>query len=226
MRLLLVEDDAALGPQLKASLEQAGYAVDLSTDGVDAEALGDIEPYDLVLLDLGLPKRPGLEVLGNWRRRGNRLPVVVLTARGSWQEKVEGLKAGADDYVGKPFQLEELMARIGAVLKRSSGLPAGKLIIAGISLEEDTQALVSGDGVRIELTGTEFRLLRYFMLHPGQLLSKTQLAEHVYDYDGDKDSNVIEVYVNRLRQKIGKEVIQTRRGQGYIFGLVPGEQDA
>jgi len=218
MRLLLVEDDLLLGPQLKLSLEKAGYAVDLSVEGIDAEALGDIEPYDLVLLDLGLPERPGLDVLGNWRRRGNRVPVVVLTARGNWQEKVEGFERGADDYVGKPFRIEELLARIGAVLKRSQGLGAGPLTACGITVDESTQMLIAGNGSRSELTGTEFRLLRYFMLHPGQLLSKTRLAEHVYDYDGDKDSNVIEVYVKRLRQKIGRDLIQTRRGQGYVFG--------
>jgi two-component system OmpR family response regulator len=217
MRLLLVEDDAELGPQLKTALQQAGYAVDLATDGLDAEALGDIEPYDLAVLDLGLPKRPGLEVLANWRRRGNRLPVVVLTARGSWQEKVEGFKAGADDYIGKPFQIEELLARIGAVLKRSQGASVGALSLDGLTLDEDKQLVRLADGTECALTGTEFRLLRYFMLHPGQVLSKTRLTEHVYEYDADRDSNVIEVYINRLRQKIGLERIQTRRGQGYVF---------
>jgi two-component system OmpR family response regulator len=217
MRLLLVEDDAELGPQLKTALQQAGYAVDLATDGLDAEALGDIEPYDLAVLDLGLPKRPGLEVLANWRRRGNRLPVVVLTARGSWQEKVEGFKAGADDYIGKPFQIEELLARIGAVLKRSQGASVGALSLDGLTLDEDKQLVRLPDGTECALTGTEFRLLRYFMLHPGQVLSKTRLTEHVYEYDADRDSNVIEVYINRLRQKIGLERIQTRRGQGYVF---------
>lgn len=219
MRLLLVEDDRTLGPQLKSALEQAGYAVDLSTDGVDAEALGAIESYDLVVLDLGLPKRSGLEVLANWRARVNRVPVVILTARGSWQEKVEGLKAGADDYVAKPFRLEELLARVGAVLKRSKGVSAGSLSVEGITVDEETQTLIAPDGTRTALTGVEFRLLRCFMLHPGQLLSKSRLSEHVYDYDGDKDSNVIEVYVNRLRQKIGRELIKTRRGQGYVFGV-------
>ena len=218
MRLLLVEDDAVLGPQIQAALQQAGYAVDLSTDGVDAEALGDIEPYDLVVLDLGLPGRSGLSVLTNWRSRGNALPVVVLTARGTWQEKIEGFKAGADDYVGKPFQVEELLARISAVLKRSQGVAAGPLLVAGITLDEESQTLTDAQGQRCELTGTEYRLLRYFMLHAGQVLSKTRLTEHVYDNDSDKDSNVIEVFVNRLRQKIGDELIQTRRGQGYIFG--------
>lgn len=219
MRLLLVEDDASLGPQLQFALQKAGYAVDLSLDGLDAEALGDIEPYDLVILDLGLPKRPGLDVLANWRRRGNRVPVVILTARGSWQEKVEGFKVGADDYIGKPFQIEELLARISAVLKRSHGVGLGQLEIAGIVLDEDKQTVTVNSSRQVyELTATEFRLLRYFVLHPGQILSKSKLTEHVYEYDEDKDSNVIEVYVNRLRHKIGTDLIQTRRGQGYVFG--------
>lgn len=218
MRLLLVEDDEALGSQVRGALQQAGYAVDLASDGVDAEGLGDIEPYDLVVLDLGLPKRPGLTVLANWRSRGNKVPVVVLTARGSWQEKVEGFKAGADDYIGKPFQIQELLARISAVLKRSQGASIGPLTVEGISLDEESQSLTDANGQRAELTGTEYRLLRYFMMHPGQVLSKSRLAEHVYDYDSDKDSNVMEVYVNRLRQKIGAGLIQTKRGQGYIFG--------
>ncbi len=217
MRLLLVEDDATLGPRLRLALQQAGYAVDLAVNGVDAEALGDIEPYDLAVLDLGLPKRPGLEVLANWRTRGNHLPVVILTARDSWQDTVEGFKAGADDYVGKPFQTEELLARINAVLKRSQGAATGMLRVAGITLNEDTRTAILPDGRQHALTGTEFRLLRYFMTHPGQVLSKSRLTEHVYEYDEDKDSNVIEVYINRLRRIIGLELIQTRRGQGYVF---------
>ena len=218
MRLLLVEDDPALGPGIQTALQQAGYAVDLSVDGIDAEAQGDIEPYDLAILDLGLPGRPGLSVLANWRSRGNRLPVVILTARGSWQEKIEGFQAGADDYVGKTFQMEELLARIGAVLKRSQGINPGPLAYAGIALDEATQAVTTASGAQWQLTGTEYRLLRYFMLHPGRLLSKTELTEHVYDNDSDKDSNVIEVYVNRLRNKLGGDIITTRRGQGYVFG--------
>jgi len=218
MRLLLVEDDATLGPQLREALRRHGYAVDLCADGIDAEARGDLEPYDLVVLDLGLPGRPGLEVLANWRARGNTTPVVVLTARGSWQEKVEGFKAGADDYVGKPFQFEELLARLGAVVRRSRGASPGRLGVAGLTLDEATQAVTLPDGSELGLTGTEFRLLRYFMLNPGRLLSKTELTDHVYDGDGDKDSNVIEVYVNRLRQKVGRERIHTHRGQGYVFG--------
>jgi len=218
MRILLVEDDAQMGPTLQNALSQAGYAVDLSVDGIDAEALGDIEPYDLIVLDLGLPKRSGMEVLQNWRSRDNHVPVVILTARGSWEEKVQGFKAGADDYVAKPFQTEELLARISAVLKRSSGVSGGPLQVAGLRLDEDAQSVQLANGKSFTLTGTEFRLLRYFMLHPGQVISKSRLTEHVYEYDSDRDSNVIEVYVNRLRQKVGTDVIQTRRGQGYIFG--------
>lgn len=217
MRLLLVEDDPLAGPALQQALSQAGYAVDLAVDGIDAEALGDIEPYDIVVLDLGLPERPGLEVLKNWRSRGNPLPVVILTARGSWEEKVAGFKTGADDYVAKPFQTEELLARINAVLKRSHGKHSGPLTVAGLQLDEDAQKVTLADGQALMLTGTEFRLLRYFMLHPGQVVSKSRLTEHVYEYDSDKDSNVMEVYVNRLRQKIGADYIRTRRGQGYVF---------
>lgn len=217
MRLLLVEDDPHTGPQLQRSLQQAGYAVDLATDGIDGEALGDIEPYDLIILDLGLPGRPGTEVLHNWRTRHNQTPVVILTARDDWQEKVAGFKAGADDYVAKPFQIEELLARIQAVLKRSKGISNQPLTYGDLALDEERQtATVTGS--ELVLTGTEFRLLRYLMMHPGIVLSKTRLTEHVYDYDSDKDSNVIEVYVNRLRQKIGNDLIQTRRGQGYVFG--------
>jgi two-component system OmpR family response regulator len=217
LRLLLVEDDPALGPQLQAAFQQAGYAVDLATDGVEAEAVGMIEPYDLIVLDLGLPRRPGLAVLEHWRSNGHKVPVVILTARDSWQEKVEGFKAGADDYVAKPFQFEELLARVSAVLKRSQGGVAGRLQVNSLTLDEDRQVVLLPDGREYPLTGTEFRLLRYFMLHPGQVLSKTRLTDHVYEYDADKDSNVIEVYINRLRQKIGLEMIRTRRGQGYVF---------
>jgi DNA-binding response OmpR family regulator len=218
MRLLLAEDDPDLGPELQSALKRVGYAVDLAVDGIDAEALGNFEPYDLVVLDLGLPKRSGLAVLANWRSRGNRLPVVILTARDSWQERVEGFKAGADDYVGKPFRNEELVARINAVLKRSHGAMVGKLQVGGITLDEDKQCVIVANSGKYDLTGTEFRLLRYLMMNPGKILSKSVLTEHVYENDDDKDSNVIEVYVNRLRQKLGLEVIQTRRGQGYVFG--------
>lgn len=220
MRLLLVEDDPDLGSGLQMALQQAGYAVDLAVNGIDAEAMGDIESYDIAVLDIGLPRRSGLSVLTNWRNRGNQLPVVILTARGSWSEKIEGFKAGADDYVGKPFHLDELLARINAVLKRSQGRSPGPLSYAGITLDEATQMVTDERGRQWNLTGTEYRLLRYFMLHPGQILSKSVLTEHVYDFDSDKDSNVIEVYVNRLRKKLGDDLIETRRGQGYVFKAV------
>lgn len=218
MRLLLVEDDASLGPQLQAGLQRAGYATDLATDGIEAEIQGKLEPYDLVILDLGLPKRNGLEILANWRKAQITTPVIVLTARGGWQDKVTGFNTGADDYVSKPFQIEELVARIGAVLKRSTGHTVEPLHARNFKLDEQTQTVIFDNSDQCKLTNIEFRLLRYFMLHKGHILSKSVLTEHVYEYDEDKDSNVIEVYVNRLRQKIGTELIETRRGQGYVFG--------
>lgn len=217
MRLLIVEDDPALSRKLKDDLMRAGFAVDAVGNGVDGEAMGMEEPYDVIVLDLGLPGRSGLEVLKNWRARGKTTPVIILTARDAWYEKVEGFKAGADDYLGKPFHVEELIARINALIRRLKAQPGGVLTAAGLTLDEERQSVTTADGTVYELTGTEFRLLRYFMLHPGRILSKTRLTEHVYDFDSDKDSNVIEVYVNRLRQKLGKDLIETRRGQGYVF---------
>jgi DNA-binding response OmpR family regulator len=218
LRLLLVEDDTTLSAQLRSDLERAGFAVDVAANGIDGEALGDTEPYDAIVLDLGLPGRPGLEVLSHWRQRGNAVPVVILTARDAWHEKVDGFRAGADDYLGKPFHTEELLARLLAVTRRASAQTVGTLQAPGLTLDEQRQTVTDAAGNEHPLTGTEFRLLRYFMLHPGQLLSKSRLTEHVYDYDSDKDSNVIEVYVNRLRQKLGKDTITTHRGQGYMFG--------
>lgn len=219
MRVLLVEDDASLASRLRRDLEAAGMAVDVSRDGVEAEYLGDEGAYEVIVLDLGLPGRSGLEVLRNWRARGNATPVVVLTARDAWHEKVEGFKAGADDYLAKPFHVEELLARIQAVVRRHHGHPTGGALRAhDIVLDEQRQRARRGNGDWVELTGTEFRMLRYFVLHPGRILSKSQLAEQVYDFDSDKDSNVIEVYVNRLRRKLGRDILETRRGQGYVFG--------
>ncbi|KAA3627333.1 MAG: DNA-binding response regulator [Proteobacteria bacterium] len=217
MRLLLAEDDVELVARLKPELERAGFAVDVADNGIDAEFLGDEESFDGVILDLGLPQRPGLEVLRHWRERGNDLPVVVLTARDAWHERVDGLKAGADDYLGKPFHNEELLARLQAVLRRRHGRAEPLLAVAGLTLDEERQAAVIGDAEPVALTGIEFRLLRYFMLHPGRVLSKTRLTEHVYEGDTEPDSNVVEVYVKRLRQKLGNEIIETRRGQGYLF---------
>ena len=217
MRLLIIEDDPDLGPALKRDLSKAGFAADLSGNGRDGEILGNIEPYDAVVLDLGLPEKSGLEVLAAWRTKGNNVPVIVLTARDAWHERVDGFKAGADDYLGKPFHTEELIARISALIKRSKSQPSGVLRAGSLSLDEEQQVVRTDGGMEFELTGTEFRLLRYFMHNPNKILSKSQLTEHVYDYDSDKDSNVIEVYVKRLRQKLGKDLIETRRGQGYIF---------
>jgi two-component system OmpR family response regulator len=218
VRVLVVEDDATLARRLREDLTQAGFAVDLADNGIDAEHLGDVEPYETVVLDLGLPGRSGLDVLRNWRQRGNAVPVVILTARDAWNEKVDGFQAGADDYVAKPFHVEELIARIQAVTRRRHGHAEALLRVGGLTLDPAHQTVSTADGVRHDLTGTEFRLLQYFMLHPGHVLSKTRLTEQVYAFDADKDSNVIEVYVKRLRQKLGKDVIQTRRGQGYVFG--------
>ncbi|NOZ36768.1 MAG: response regulator transcription factor [Gammaproteobacteria bacterium] len=218
MRLLLIEDDAELSANLKKNLERAGFAVDSANNGIDGEFLGKTEPYDLIILDLGLPQRNGLEVLRNWRRAGLGMLVLILTARDEWHERVEGFKTGADDYLGKPFHEEELVARINALIHRSKQQHSGSIIKTGeLILDEEYQTVSNGKDIKLELTGTEFRLLRYFMLNPGKIISKTTLTEHVYDYNSDKDSNVIEVYVNKLRQKLGKQRIETRWGQGYIF---------
>jgi len=217
MRLLLAEDDQALVAGLKKDLQAAGYAVDVADNGIDAEYLGCESIYDVAILDLGLPQRSGMQVLQNWRRKGNALPVIVLTARNAWHERVEGFKVGADDYLGKPFHIEELLARLTALIHRASRQPGGQLSVNGLSLDEERQTLTTEDGQSHSLTGTEFRLLRYLLLNPGKVLSKSQLTDHIYDLDSDKDSNVIEVYIRRLRQLIGNERIETRRGQGYVF---------
>lgn len=218
MRILVVEDDPLLGERLKKDLTRAGFAVDIANNGVDAEFMGAEEPYDAIVLDLGLPKKPGLDVLRSWRSRGNPVPVIILTARDAWHEKVEGFKAGTDDYLAKPFHIEELAARLNALIRRGHGQTGGDVQAAGLTLNDERQCVTLCSGEAVVLTGIEYRLLRYFMLHPGQILSKSHLTEHVYEFDADKDSNVIEVYINRLRQKIGKDLIATRRGQGYVFG--------
>lgn len=217
MRLLLIEDDSLLAERLRHQLTSQGYAVDWADNGVDGEYMGDQGTYDIVVLDLGLPQRPGLDVLQNWRQNGNSVPVIVLTARDTWHERVDGFKSGADDYLGKPFHVEELTERIRALIRRSHDVVGSNVECGGLILDEDTQQVITQDKRTLELTGTEFRLLRYFMLHPGKVLSKTRLIEHVYEQDFDRDSNLIEVYVSRLREKLGKDSIQTRRGQGYVF---------
>jgi two-component system, OmpR family, response regulator len=219
MRLLLIEDDEVVRTTLERDLKHAGYAVDCAADGERGEFLGSTEPYDVVVLDLGLPKMSGLEVLRRWRAAGVMVPVVVLTARGEWHERVEGLKAGADDYLGKPFHVEELLARVQALLRR--GVVRGvRLACSGVELDEEHQTAIVGTRTEL-LTALEFRLLRCFLQHPGEVLSKSYLGEHVYGLDADPDSNVIEVYINRLRHKLRKDLIQTRRGQGYVFDGAP-----
>ena len=218
MRLLLVEDDPALSRFLKVGLEAAGYAVDTATDGEHGEFLGATENYDAVILDLGLPKLSGIAVLKCWRAANNSVPVIVLTARDAWHEKVDGFKVGADDYLGKPFHLPELLARLQALLKRANKHNQAPLSVEGVLLDEERQSVTVNGRQPVALTAIEFKLLRYFMLYSGRLLSKSHLLERVYDDARDPDSNVIEVYVNRLRRIVGTELIQTRRGQGYVFG--------
>ena len=217
MRLLLVEDHVALADELCAGLKQLGYAVDWLADGRAAAYQGTVEPYDLIILDLRLPGLSGLEVLAQWRAASVNTPVLILTARSAWSERIDGLKAGADDYLTKPFHQEELYLRVQALLRRSHGFAnQNQLNAAGLRLDEARQVVRSQDQT-VELTGAEFRLLRYFMLHTGQVLSKSHLAEHLYDGESERDSNVLEVHVNHLRRKLGRSVIVTHRGQGYCF---------
>ncbi len=218
MRLLLVEDDPKLGPLLAGNLKQEGFAVDLVSTGLDAEFMGDEIAYDVVILDLGLPDISGLEVLRKWRAKENSVAVLILTARDDWQERVDGFQAGADDYLGKPFHFLELLERINALIRRSNQKVGSGLSVCGISLDENRQIVKFQNGEEGSLTGTEFRLLRYMMMHQNELLSKQHLTEHIYDDVSDKDSNVIEVYIRRLRNLLGADLIKTKRGQGYIFG--------
>jgi two-component system, OmpR family, response regulator len=217
VKILLVEDDRELADGLAAYLRLHGYAVDHLGDGVEADFAGRDESYDAIVLDLGLPGRSGLEVLTRWRQGQVTTPVLILTARDTWGERVAGLRAGADDYLGKPFHREELLARLEALLRRRSGRANATLQLAGLELDEDRQQVRIDGGEAVPLTGTEFRLLRYLMAHPDSILSKWRLTEHVYEQDHDRDSNVIEVYIRRLREKIGQARIETRRGQGYVF---------
>ena len=215
MRILLAEDDAGLRARLVPDLKANGFAVDEVGNGVDAEFMGGEVAYDAVILDLGLPRRNGLEVLANWRAAGNRLPVLVLTARDAWYEKVEGFKAGADDYLGKPFHVEELLARLNALVRRGGGQAGSRLEVGDLVLDEDSRAVCVGGGDARPLTATEFRLLRYLMSHPQRVLSKQRLLEHVYDDEAERGENVIEVYVRHLRRLLGEGYIETVRGQGY-----------
>lgn len=221
MRLLLIEDDQDLARGLRRDLAAAGFAVDWADDGIDGAFLGTEQQYDAVVLDLGLPGKSGLDVLRDWRQAKLATPVLILTARDAWHERVDGLKAGADDYLGKPFHVEELVARLQALVRRAAGQAAATLQVAGLTLDEDRQQVLLPSGVVVDLTGTEFRLLRYFMHNPNKVLSKDRLMEHVYDQNAEHASNLIEVYVKRLREKIGRGHVRTQRGQGYVFPSAP-----
>lgn len=214
MRVLVVEDDADLSRQLKDALKDVGYAVDVANDGEEGHHLGDTEPYDAVILDLGLPVIDGVSVLQKWRADGKKFPVLILTARDQWSEKVAGFDAGADDYLTKPFHTEELMARLRALLRRAAGHTTDTIDIGGLSVD-NRSARAFVDGMSIKLTSHEFRLLSYMATHRDRVISRTELVEHIYDQDFDRDSNTIEVFVGRLRRKIGTERIETVRGLGY-----------
>jgi two-component system, OmpR family, response regulator len=220
MRILLVEDEPSLRAQLRAVLEGCGYVVDEADNGRDAHHLGATEPFDAVVLDLGLPVLDGLSVLRRWREAGLTVPVLILTARDTWHDKVTGIDAGADDYLAKPFHLEELLARVRALIRRAQGLASPLLRCGPISLDTRS-ARVSVDGQPLTLTGHEFRLLSYLMHRPGQVVSRTELTEHIYDQEFDRDSNTIEVFIGRLRRKLPPDSIDTVRGMGYRLAL-PG----
>ena len=216
MRLLLVEDDRNLNRQIAAALADAGYAVDKTFDGEEGHYLGDSEPYDAVILDLGLPNMDGVSILTKWRTDGRKMPVLILTARDRWSDKVQGFDAGADDYLAKPFHMEELLARIRALLRRAAGHATSEMSCGSVRL--DTRSgRVTVDGSAVRLTSHEYRLLSYLMHHTGRIVSRAELTEHLYDQDFDRDSNTIEVFVGRLRKKLGVDLIQTVRGLGYLI---------
>jgi len=214
MRLLVVEDDKDLNRQLVAALTEAGYAVDSAFDGEEGHFLGDTEPYDAVVLDIGLPQMDGIRVLEQWREDGRKMPVLMLTARDRWSDKVAGIDAGADDYVAKPFHMEEVLARVRALLRRSAGHASSEIECGPVRLDTRSSR-VTVDGSHVKLTSHEFRLLSYLMHHQGRVVSRTELVEHLYDQDFDRDSNTIEVFVGRLRKKLDTDIIETVRGLGY-----------
>lgn len=216
MRVLLVEDEAVLAGQVQRALENEGRVVDVARDGEEGAFLGSTEPYDAIVLDLGLPKKDGNAVLRDWRESGIKAPVLVLTARNSWRDKVAGLDAGADDYLTKPFQMDELLARLRALIRRSAGDP-NPIFKAG-ELEFDTRSgRVTLNGEPVQLTAQETNVLGYLILNKDRVVSRTELSEHVYGYDTERDSNTIEVFIGRLRKKLGQKVIVTIRGRGYQF---------
>ncbi|MCZ4271145.1 response regulator transcription factor [Maritalea porphyrae] len=214
MRILVVEDDQDLNRQICSALEDAGYVVDKAFDGEEGHFLGDTEPYDAVVLDIGLPQKDGISVVEEWRRSGRIMPVLMLTARDRWSDKVQGIDAGADDYVAKPFHMEEVLARIRALVRRSAGIASNEIENGAVRLDT-AGSKVTVDGMALKLTSHEFRLLSYLMHHQDKVISRTELTEHLYDQDFDRDSNTIEVFVGRLRKKLPQEFIQTVRGLGY-----------
>ena len=214
MRILVIEDDTNLNRQVKDALTEGGYAVDVAFDGEEGHFLGDTEPYDAVVLDIGLPQMDGLSVLEEWRRAGKTTPVLLLTARDRWSDKVQGIDAGADDYLAKPFHMEELLARLRALVRRAAGHASNEITAGPVRLDVKA-GKVTVDGQAIKLTSHELRLLSYLMHHKGKVVSRTELTEHLYDQDFDRDSNTIEVFVGRLRKKLPEEVIHTVRGLGY-----------
>ncbi|NGP18703.1 MULTISPECIES: response regulator transcription factor [Devosia] len=214
MRILVVEDDANLNRQIKDALTEAGYAVDVAFDGEEGHFLGDTEPYDAIILDIGLPQMDGLSVLEEWRRAGRTTPVLLLTARDRWSDKVQGIDAGADDYVAKPFHMEEVLARVRALVRRAAGHASNEIVAGAVRLDARS-GKVTVDGQSVKLTSHELRLLSYLMHHKGKVISRTELTEHLYDQDFDRDSNTIEVFVGRLRKKLPDDCIQTVRGLGY-----------
>jgi len=214
MRILIAEDEAVLAKLLKAELEKAGFAVDLSADGEEACHLGESEPYDAIVLDLGLPLRDGMTVLKHWRSCGIGTPVLVLTARESWSDRIKGMDAGADDYVCKPFHTGEVIARLRALIRRSHGLSSTVLTCGGVSLDT-ARGEVTQNGQAIDLTAAELKTLSYLMHHQDRIVSRSELTEHIYAQDYDRDSNTIEVFIGRLRQKLGRNLVKTVRGLGY-----------
>jgi two-component system OmpR family response regulator len=214
MRVLVVEDDKQLNRQIADALTDAGYVVDRAYDGEEGHFLGDTEPYDAVVLDLGLPQLDGISVIERWRRDGRNMPVLILTARDRWSDKVSGIDAGADDYVTKPYHIEEVLARVRALIRRAAGHASPELACGPLILDtKSSKATI--DGVPLKLTSHEFRLLAYLMHHQDKVVSRTELVEHLYDQDFDRDSNTIEVFVGRLRKKMGVDLIETVRGMGY-----------
>ena len=216
MRILLVEDDKQTAEAVSASLTAAGYVVDHEADGEEAWFRGDTEPYAAIILDLGLPGMDGLSVLRKWRQAGQTFPVLILTARGDWNERVEGIDAGADDYLPKPFQMQELIARLRAIVRRSAGQATPVITIRSVCLDT-RQMRVTVDGVPIHLSPQEYRLVSYLMHHAGRVVSQHELTEQLYAQDFERDSNAIEVLVGRVRRKLGVDLIQTRRGFGYVI---------